>query len=128
MTRAQKCRVLIVEDEAAISILMEDMLVDLGIEIVGPASRLEPALRLAREADVDATILDINIGGIQSYPVADVLRGRGIPVIFATGYGASVLPERFKGCQILHKPFDQHRFSETLRTALAESPCEIEVA
>jgi DNA-binding NtrC family response regulator len=55
-----------------------------------------------------------------------VLRSREIPVIFATGYGSAVLPERFKSCQILHKPFDQHRFSETLHSALAESPCEIE--
>jgi len=60
---ARKCPVLIVEDEAAISILMEDMLLDLGIEIVGPASRLDPALQLAREADLDAAILDINIAG-----------------------------------------------------------------
>lgn len=127
MTQAQKCRVLIIEDEAAISILMEDMLLDLGIETIGPASRLDPALQLAREADLDAAILDINIAGAQSYPVADVLRNRGIPVIFATGYGSSVLPERFKSCQILQKPFDQHRFRETLHTALAESPCEIEV-
>ena len=127
MTQAQKCRVLVVEDEAAISILMEDMLADLGIEIVGPASRLDPALQLARGADLDAAIVDINIAGVQSYPVADVLRSRGVPVIFATGYGSSVLPDRFKSCQILQKPFDQHRFSETLHTALAESPCEIEV-
>ena len=127
MTQAQRCRVLIVEDEAAISILMEDMLLDLGSEIVGPASRLDPALQLAREADLDAAILDINIAGAQSYPVADVLRSREIPVIFATGYGSSVLPERFNFCQILQKPFEQHRFSQTLHTALAGSPCEIEV-
>jgi DNA-binding NtrC family response regulator len=127
MTQAQKCRVLIVEDEAAISILMEDMLSDLGIEIVGPASRLDPALQLAHEADLDAAIVDINIGGVQSYPAADALCSRGIPVIFATGYGSSVLPERFKSCPILQKPFDQQRFGETLHAALAESPCEIEV-
>lgn len=126
MADTQKCRILIVEDEAAISILMEDMLLDLGVEIVGPASRLDSALQLAREADFDAAILDINIAGVQSYPVGDVLRGRGIPVIFATGYGSSVLPERFKSCQILHKPFDSHQFSQVLQKALAGSPCEIE--
>lgn len=98
MGEAQKCRVLIVEDEAAISILMEDMLLDLGIEIVGPTPRLDPALQLACEADLEAAILDINIGGVESYPVADVLHSRQIPVIFATGYGSSVLPERFKSC------------------------------
>ena len=127
MTEAQKCRVLIVEDEAAVSILIEDMLLDLGVEIAGRASRLNPALRLAYEADLEAAILDINIGGVHSYPVADVLHSRGIPVIFATGYGSSVLPERLRSCQTLHKPFDQHQFSHTLKTALAESPCELEV-
>ena len=126
MAETQKCRILVVEDEAAISILMEDMLLDLGVEMVGPASRLDSALQLAREADFDAAILDINIAGVQSYPVGDVLRGRGIPVIFATGYGSSILPERFKSCPILHKPFDIHRFSQVLHTALADSPCEIE--
>jgi CheY-like chemotaxis protein len=126
MGEAQKCRVLIVEDEAAISMLIEDMLLDLGTEIVGPASRLDPALQLAREAEFDAAILDINIGGVQSYPVADVLLSRGIPAIFATGYGSSVLPERFRSCQILCKPFDQHQFSKALQRVLAESPCEIE--
>jgi DNA-binding NtrC family response regulator len=125
MGEAQKCRVLIVEDEAAISILMEDMLLDLGIEIVGPASRLDPGLQLACEADLEAAILDINIGGVESYPVADVLHSRQIPVIFATGYGSSVLPERFKSRQTLHKPFDQHHFRQTLYTALAKNPCEI---
>ncbi len=127
MTEAQKCRVLIVEDEAAVSILIEDMLLDLGVKIVGPASRLAAALQLAHETDLDAAIVDINIGGVHSYPVADVLRSRGIPVIFATGYGSSVLPERFRSCQTLHKPFDQHQFSHTLQTALAERPCELEL-
>ncbi|MBL0407392.1 response regulator [Microvirga aerilata] len=128
MGEVQRCRVLIVEDEAAISMLIEDMLLDLGVEIVGPASRLEAALMLACDADIEAAILDINVAGVHSYPVADVLRDRGVPVIFATGYGSSVLPKRFKHTQTLHKPFDQHQFAQALQTALAESPCEIEVA
>ena len=125
MTEAHKCRVLIVEDEAAISMLIEDMLLDLGVEIVATASRLNPALQLAREADLEGAILGINIGGVHSYPIADVLRGRGIPVIFATGYGASVLPERFKSCQIVHKPFDRQQFNQAVHTALSGSSCEI---
>jgi CheY-like chemotaxis protein len=89
------CRVLFVEDEAMVSILIEDMLLDLGVEVVGPAARMDEALALAREADVEAALLDINVGGQFTYEVADILRGRGIPVIFSTGYGASALPDRF---------------------------------
>ena len=103
--RKPRCRVLIVEDEAAISILMEDMLVDFGTEIVGPAARMADAIRLAREADVDLGVLDINLAGEATYPVADVLRSRGIPFVFATGYNLSALPESFRGSPTLQKPF-----------------------
>jgi CheY-like chemotaxis protein len=128
MGKAKKCRVLFVEDEAAISMLIEDMLLELGVEVVGPASRLDAALDLARTAEVEAAVLDINIAGANSYPVADVLRERGIPVIFATGYDGSILPERFKGTFTLHKPFDQQSFAAILKAALAGSECDIEAA
>jgi DNA-binding NtrC family response regulator len=119
------CRVLFVEDEAMVSMLIEDMLLDLGVEVVGPASTMDHALTLAREAEIEAAVLDINIGGQLTYPIADILQGRGIPVIFATGYGSAVLPERFRDTPTLHKPFDRHRFEEVMQAALAQSPCEI---
>ena len=122
------CRVLFVEDEAMISMLIEDMLLDLGVEVVGPASEMADALALAREADIEAAILDINLGGQLTYPVAEVLKERGIPVIFATGYQPTALPEQFRGMPTLHKPFEQQRFAEVMQAVLAQSPCEIAAA
>jgi CheY-like chemotaxis protein len=128
MSEVKKCRVLFVEDEAAISMLIEDMLLDLGVEVVGPVSKLPAALDLARSAAIEAAVLDIKIGGADSYPVADLLRGRGIPVIFATGYDRSMLPERFRDAWTLHKPFNQRDFAHALHAALAGAPCEIGAA
>ena len=116
------------EDELAISILMEDMLVDFGTEIVGPAARIDDAIRLAREADVDHGVLDINLAGEATYPVADVLRARGIPFVFATGYNVNALPESFRGSPTLQKPFTFSTFEETLRAALAGQPCHREAS
>ena len=124
-TEAQKCRVLFVEDEAAISLLIEDMLLDLGVEVVGPVSRLDQAEELARTADVEAAVLDISLSGAHSYAVADVLAQRGIPIVFSTGYSVSALPERFKTTPLLQKPFSSQQFAEVLEAALADAPCEI---
>ena len=68
--------------------LVEEMVLDFGSEVVGPAAKMEEALRLASDASLDAAILDVNVGGAVVYPVADLLRARGVPIIFATGYGA----------------------------------------
>ncbi len=123
-----RCRVLFVEDEAMVSMLIEDMLLDLGIEVVGPVTKLDQMLTLAREAAVEAAILDINIGGQFTYPVADILQARGVPVIFATGYGASALPERYRSTPTLHKPFARTCFEKAIEATLAESPCDINAA
>ncbi len=128
MSQKPRCRVLVVEDEAMIAMLVEDMVLDFGSEVVGPAARIEEAFDLARRADLDAAILDINVDGSDIFTVADVLRERGVPLIFATGYGASVLPERFHDCPALAKPFSYQVLSETLRDALAPQKCHTEAA
>jgi DNA-binding response OmpR family regulator len=74
-------RVLVVEDEMMIAMLMEDMLQDLGYETVGPARRLESGMKIAGSEQIDLAILDINLGGAQSFPIAALLVARGIPVI-----------------------------------------------
>lgn len=98
-------RVLIVEDEGMVSMLLEDMLSDLNHAVVGTASRLIQASALAATVEADLAILDVNLDGELSYPVAEILAARGVPVIFATGYGATGIADRWKGVTILPKPF-----------------------
>jgi DNA-binding response OmpR family regulator len=123
-----RCRVLVVEDETMIAMLVEDMVQDFGCEAVGPAARMDEALNLAHSADLDAAILDINVGGAAIFPVADVLRARGIPLIFSTGYGVDRLPPRFLDCPTLRKPFTYEALREVLLNALADQPCHTEAA
>ena len=100
-----RLRILIVEDEMLVAMNIEDMLLDLGHEVTGIASRLAPALALAGEAEIDAAVLDVNLAGERSFEVADLLRERGIPFLFATGYGLQGIEERYRGSTVLQKPF-----------------------
>jgi len=88
------CRVLVVEDETLIAMLIEDMIHDSGGEMVGSAGNLTDAVDLARKAQADVALLDLNLGGALAYPVADVLRGRGVPIVFTSGYGSDALIDR----------------------------------
>jgi DNA-binding response OmpR family regulator len=128
MSAKPRCRILVVEDEAMISILVEDMVLDFGSEVVGPAAKIDEALRLASQANLDAAILDVNVGGAAVFPVADLLRTRGVPVIFATGYGTSGLPARFENDPKLPKPFSYEELAKALRTVLTDQPCHSEAA
>ena len=121
----EKCRVLIVEDEAAVSMLMEDMVLDFGTEIVGPAASLDEAVALVRREHIDAAILDVNVRGTMAFEVADQMREAGIPIIFATGYGVRVIPGRFQDAPILTKPFRFEAMKDALKKALADAPCEV---
>lgn len=110
-------RVLVVEDESMIAMLVEDFLEELGCVVVGSASRLEDALAKAHAPDVDIALLDVNLAGQVSYPVAETLRARGIPFVFATGYGSAALPAALQGAPVLPKPFTQSQLAEALRRA-----------
>ena len=101
----RRLRILIVEDEMLVAMNVEDMLLDLGHEVAGIASRLAPALALAAEAEIDAAILDVNLAGEASFPVAELLDERGIPFLFATGYGLQGIEERYRSRILLQKPF-----------------------
>lgn len=107
-------RILVVEDELLIGMLLEDMLTDLGYEVAATASRVDDALRLANEREIDAAILDVNLNGQEIYPVADVLAGRKIPFLFATGYGERGLPAAFQQRPTLQKPFQQDALESKL--------------
>ena len=107
-------RVLVVEDEMMVSMLIEDMLADLGCTVIGPASRLEEAMQLAREADLDCAVLDVNLGGQPIFPLADLLREKGAPFAFATGYGDAGLREVDRGSPVLQKPFREGDLARVL--------------
>jgi CheY-like chemotaxis protein len=112
-------RVLIVEDELMIRMLLEDMLGELGYTIAAQASRMDEALAAAERADFDLAILDVNLNGETSAPVAEALAARGCPFVFSTGYGNSGLPERFRDRPTLKKPFQIDGLGRTLESALA---------
>lgn len=98
-------RVLVVEDEAILAMMVEDMLSDAGYEVVGPAPHLDAAMSLARDADFDVAILDMNLAGRNALPVAEVIRGRGKPFVFATGYGAAADAPGYEDVATVAKPF-----------------------
>jgi CheY-like chemotaxis protein len=99
-------RILVVDDEPLISMLVENWLNELGCEVVGPAGSVQDGLALVGSAPLDGAILDIHLGGQNSYLVADALRQRGIPFAFSTGDGALDATSDFKDPILLHKPFD----------------------
>ena len=101
-----KPRILILDDEPLIAMMLQDCLVDLGCEAVGPAYTVEAALALLEGDVVDGAILDVKLAGADSYPVALALQRRSIPFVFATGQGADGIDPRFKSAAILSKPFD----------------------
>jgi CheY-like chemotaxis protein len=110
-----KRRVLVVEDDVLIGMMVADMLEDLDYEPVGPVRGLEDGVALANtETPLHAAVLDVNLDGMRSYPIAEALEARGIPYVFATGYGSGGLEGRFDGAEVLTKPFDP----DALRSAL----------
>ena len=110
-------RVLIVEDESTISMFIEDVLIDLGYEVVGIAATLPDALKLAQDTPCDVAILDVNLNGTQTFDVAAVLHDKGTPFIFSTGYGTAIIPEPFNRAPVLQKPFMQKDLEAVLQTA-----------
>jgi CheY-like chemotaxis protein len=99
-------KVLIAEDEYLISLMLQQMLEDLGCAVVGAAENLAGALSLASSGGADVAILDVNLGGQSIYPVADLLAAKRVPIIFATGYGQQGLNESYRVHTILAKPYD----------------------
>lgn len=107
-------RVLVVEDEAIIAMLVEDLLGDMGCKVVGPAGELAQAFALAEREAFDCAILDVNLGGQRVDPFVDMLKARGAPFIFATGYGLQGVREEDRAWPILLKPINGRRLGEAL--------------
>lgn len=112
-------RVLLVDDESLVLMLVEDMLLELGASAVETAMSLEEATRVAETAEVDVAVLDINLSGQASYPVAELLWARRIPFLFATGYGSSAHARAWSGSVTVAKPFTTQDLAKALETVLA---------
>jgi len=117
-------RILLVEDETMIAMMVEDFLVDLGWEVIVLAGTLDRALAMARDADIDAAILDVNLRGQDSFAAADILSERKIPFVFASGYGVDVIDDRFRGVPTLTKPFQRDELERALGRAMAEKSAD----
>jgi two-component SAPR family response regulator len=115
------CRVLVVEDETLIVVLIEDILGAMECKIVGPTGKLETALRLARDEAFDIAILDITVRGGKIYPVAEQLMERGIPFVLASGYGDWALPLSLRDQPRLMKPFTPAALEEQVRLLCVEA-------
>ena len=115
-------RVLVLEDETLVSMMVEDMLLDLGCEVLGPFAKLDQALEFVGKAQggIDAALLDVNLGGVRSFPMAEDLAIKGVPFVFTTGYDESGLPDIWRGRPTLRKPFMMGEMAEALRKALPE--------
>ena len=111
-------RIFLVEDESLIMMLLEDIMADLECEVVQTALTLREALDVASTVDAQVAILDINLAGDPIFPVAERLAVRGIPLIFASGYGSTTLPEIWKDRTTLSKPFSATQVEAALRSVL----------
>jgi DNA-binding response OmpR family regulator len=112
-------RILILDDEPLISMLVEGWLAELGCEVVGPARSVEEGLDYAGNATLDGAILDVNLGGQNSYSVANALKLRRIPFAFATGDSGLDAGSGFKDSLLLHKPFDFEEMKKIVGKLLA---------
>ena len=112
-------KVLVVEDEGIIALLLEDMLTELGHDMVASAANVEDARAEAANRQIDLAILDVNLGRQSSYPLASDLSAKGIPFILATGYGRSGLDEEWRGGVVLQKPFEVKALSEAIAETMA---------
>lgn len=110
-------RVLLVEDEGTIAMLVEQMLEELECVVVASVARLATACEVANRVAIDLAILDVNLAGERVFPVAEILQARQIPFLFSTGYGPSGLPNEFAHRPVLHKPFSENELQ--LKIALA---------
>lgn len=124
MTEAAPARVLVVEDEMMVAMLVEDMLTDLGYTVVAVASHIEGAIQQAQKGGFDFAILDLNLNGVKSYEVAEVLRERNVPFLFATGYGEAILPGALKDVPTLQKPFVSQQLESAVSRLLAVNVSE----
>jgi CheY-like chemotaxis protein len=116
----------LVEDEMIVAWLLVDMLADLGCAVVGPASSVNQALAMIDTEAIDVAVLDVNLNGQLSYPVADALAARGMPFVFSSGYHKDRLPERYRTAPALQKPFHISELTDVLTKLLLPTKSSVE--
>lgn len=115
------CCVLVVEDEYMLAEELRTELEEAGAVVLGPAADLADATALIRSGEhIDAAILDANLGGEMVFPAADLLIELGVPIVFTTGYDASVIPSRFAAMARCEKPINMKRIREAIEGALPD--------
>ena len=110
-------RVLVVEDEMMIRMLLEGMLEDLGHTVAAEAGSIDEAIALAKKAKFDVALLDVNLNGRSITPVVEVLVARGLPFVFASGYGQDGVPNAYRSSPTLQKPFQVDALAEAIAAA-----------
>ncbi len=108
-------RVFVAEDEFHVLQLIEDMLADLGCAITDSVSNLRAALERAAATQAQVAVLDVNLRGKMIFPAATILRDRGIPIVFSTGYGTEGIEDEWKSYPVIQKPFGIERLEALLR-------------
>jgi PAS domain S-box-containing protein len=127
LKRNAKPRVLLVEDEALVAMMIQDTLAEFGFQVIGPIASASEALAAARDSQFDAAVLDINLGDGMVYTVAEILSKRGVPFVFVTGYDADSVDSRFASVPILQKPIERNMLQKVFllgagHAAAAEEP------
>ena len=112
-------RILIVEDEFLVAMHLGDLLTEMGHQVVGTCSRVQELMELIRGGNIDFAVLDINLAGARSFPVADLLRQCGISFVFASGYGIEGLVDGYRDEAILRKPYEIDEVRRVIGQALA---------
>jgi DNA-binding response OmpR family regulator len=110
--------VLVAEDQPLLALGLAMTLEQAGCAVIGPALSLDAARRCMDGSGLDAAVLDVHLGDANSFPIADELAARRVPVVFLTGYDATILPDRFRGCALQQKPYSCHLLLMALRSAL----------
>ncbi len=120
-TNLDGARVLVVEDEVLISMMLVDMLEQIGCVAVGPAATIGEATPIVEEGAFDVAVLDVHVDGCSIYDLADRVREKGIPLVIASGSGADGLPERFRNAVLLPKPYSLPALEAALVRARLET-------
>jgi DNA-binding response OmpR family regulator len=115
-------RILVVEDEVLIAMMLGDWLTEMGHELVGPAHTVAEALKLIESSAPAAALIDVNLHGEKSDAIADVLAARNVPMAFATGMSSDAISERFSNSLALAKPYDYEAIRNVVEKLLSRSP------